>query len=157
MATRTSSAGNIVFNSAIASSDINNQPGGLVGYAKVTADVTSITTAVDLTGYTLTLTPPASRILRIDYRLSLGSTVANDGFGVIVMKDGSQVDRTNWGLSLAKAGAAVGFWYDIGPTNASHVYKLQGGRNAVSTGTFTVDASATTPGWLTITDMGPSF
>lgn len=158
MATRTGVPGTIVAAvSNPSAADINNLPGGELGYITVTSNQTGITTVTDLTSLTLTFTPATARIIRLDYAFNVNSNTASDEFQVRVIKDGSQVDRKNFGCSGIGNGVAVGWFEDHSPTNASHTYRLQMGQSGGSSGTFSVQASATQPAQFTAYDRGPDF
>lgn len=140
--------------------EFNDLPGGIIGKTAVTSDQSSITTLVDLTGLTLTLTPAASRILRIGFQLRFADTNTGEEIQVLLMKDGSQLQRFDFPVSPRTASEVTsvsGWCYDDSPTNASHTYKLQAGTSGSSTGTYTLKASSTTPAQFCIWDEGPTF
>lgn len=164
MATRASFAGSVAASDPIQASDPNNLPGGLIGYATSTGNQGSIAgTAVDLTSMTLTLTPQPSRMLKLSWIMLVSDSVAQgttETFRLYLLKDASIIDQYDY---VANPGAGTnnftveGFALDNTPTNASHVYKLQGSRSGTATGTFTIQGSATSPARFIIEDVGPSF
>lgn len=163
MATRASTAGGYSSGDPWGTADANSLPGGLIGYTTVTSSQSGITTAVDLTGMTLTLTPQANRIIRIDWFFDVQDDTAQgttETFRMLVVKDSSNLAQHDY---VSNPGAATnifsvgGFAYDFAPTNASHTYKLQGARSGTASGSFTLTASATRIAALSITDCGPSF
>jgi len=126
---------------------------GTLGYAQVTADQGSITTAVDLTGLTVTVTPGAGRRIRIKGQVSYQSTVASDSGILAIFADGSQVELGQRALNpTPNVPDVVGLEVVLTPTNAAHTYKLQGSRQG--TGTLTMKASATTPAFILVEDIG---
>lgn len=156
--TRTSKAGSVASGDFASYVDVNALPGGLIGKAIVTANQTGITTAQDLANLTLTLTPNSSRILRIEFRMLMALTTAssNDAMHIYILKDGTQILDAEFHFNQATLNQTLtDHVLDIGPTNASHTYKLNATR--VSSGTYALNAGATYPAILSIVDYGPSF
>lgn len=163
MATRSSVAGGINSGDPVGASDPNSMPGGLIGYVVVTSNQSGITTLVDLTGLTLTVTPQANRIIKIEWMLNFQDDTAQgttEAFRVVVQKDGSQFRIYDY---VSNPGAATniftanGFTYDFAPTNASHTYNLGAIRSGSASGTFTLEASSSRAAILSLSDCGPSF
>ncbi len=160
MATRTGYPGTEVAGDILTASNFNKLPGGLIGYAVITSSVTGITTATDITGLSVTLTPGGNRMIRVQWHTEdqITTTSTNDSFAVTCMKDGAVIAAaiayvtpvTNQYVSND------GFVLDVGPSSASHTYKLQGGRQQ-GTGTWAVRASATEQNTIAIFDDGISF
>jgi hypothetical protein len=145
----------------ITDTDLNGLPGGAIAHNEVVASQASITTSVALTGYSLTITPPASRILKISFCIftTIGTLTTNDSMTIALQKDGSQIDA--WAVShhVASGGATCrGFALDINPTNASHTYALFGSRG-IGTATYGTGSAFIfiVPGFILIEDVGPSF
>jgi hypothetical protein len=159
LATRTPYTGTAASGDIFTAARLNEIGPGVIGYAQVTADQTGITTAVDLTGLTLTLTPAASRIIVIEWHVEVQITASSSGdiFNVLLLKDGTQKAVTGMPFNVSSEIATLsGVYVDVAPTNASHTYKLQGARQA-GTGTYKVRGSATETSTLLVSDMGVSF
>lgn len=117
--------------------------GMLASQALVTAQ-TGITTAVDLTGSSVTLTLPAGRRLRVG--VSFGQVQATDAAPTIgigyLMQDGVEIGR--W---FAHTFGAVGDrdsgsgWAPVLPSAGAHTYKAQLGRSGAG-GTLHFEGSA---------------
>jgi hypothetical protein len=156
VATRSPWPGQVVDGEIASDDDFNSIPGGWLGYAVVTADQGSITTAVDLTGMSLSVTVPANRLLRISSFLRMESTVAND-VGQLVIAEGA----TTLNSALATFAAANGphsMYVEVlvvAPSAGSHSYKLTAQRTS-GTGTLTMKAAATNPASFVVEDLGPS-
>lgn len=159
MATRTTAVGTQTSSDFESAAEYNDASGGCTGRLRITAgNQGSITTATDLTSLTLTLTPNTNRCMRIDYCFTIQSTVSGDNCLINLVKDGVTLDQQQFAVSTVdNLGVACGFAFDNAPTNASHTYKLQLGRTASSTGTWTVKQNSTQPAYFAVTDDGPSF
>ena len=128
----------------------------LLGYGMATANQGGISGETDLTGLSVTVTIPAGRILRIAAHVWVLSTVAND-VGRVTLRDG--VTSIALGtLPNLPVSASVGPTSDpatllVNPTAGVHTYKATLTR-MTGTGTLTSQASAGTPAWLSVEDMG---
>lgn len=128
---------------------------GCLAYVTVTANQTGITTQVDLTGLTTTLTTIANRRLWISAQVEYQSTVADDECLLAVMKDGTQITRGIIGVRVVNNDYTCKCDVADTPTAASHTYKLQGVR-VVGTGTVRMSAGALVPAWIKVEDQGPN-
>ncbi len=131
---------------------------GTLGYVQVTANQTTITTEVDLTSLTLTTTFTANRRIKITGACHLQSTVGTDEGALHI------TDATPTVIQVANTGdpgnvvGNPGHAYcsaKVTPAAGSKLYKLRALR-ANGTGTFTMVASATTPAFILIEDIGPN-
>lgn len=117
-------------------------------------DQTGITAEADVTGATVTVTTPASRLIRIT-GIILMNGVTNAGTRrLLINKDGSTLSGGIGLWYIALAGAfhyAVVIGYDT-PTNASHTYKLR----ATSDVSSLTISNATMPGSIVVEDIGPA-
>lgn len=146
-------AGALIGNDITAAMLLAAFPLGTLGYVQVTAGQSGITTPVDLTSLTLTLTAGTGRRLRVSAFCFFQSTVVDDLATLTILQDGSQVSAGQTLMRPAGQPTSVFVAVVISPTAGSHVYKLQGGR-AVGTGTLTMVALATVPAFLLIEDIG---
>lgn len=134
---------------------IDKLPGGWIGDVSVTADQGSITSEVDATGLTLTVTANASRRLRIEGIANLRSTVANDRGIIRLYKDGTQIKTGTILLSVSNTTESVYCYVTDTPSTGSHTYKMTVER-VTGSGTMTLKANSTDPSLLTVTDIGPA-
>jgi len=128
----------------------------VLGYAQVTANQATITTAVDLTGLTTTVTVPyAAHRIRIKAEVQFQSSVADDVAQVLIMEGATQLNAGPMLCRPAATALKVIAHAIIVPTAASHTYKLQGQRLS-GTGSVTMTASATAPAFILVEDLGPA-
>lgn len=132
-----------------------NMPWGVLDYKTVTANQSSITTEVDLTNLTSTLTYVANRRIRLSFEMHIVETtyVAGDNLNVFI-KEGAtvlyQVNSVAYATSITLSGSVV-----ITPSTGSHTYKLTAARGG-GTGTMAMYAASTYPAWIMVEDLGPS-
>lgn len=135
--------------------DLNALPRGFLGYAQVTANQTGISSEVDLTGLSVTLTPAASRRIRISFQVAY-NMVTTAGSAQTLIKEGSTVFTDvvmrieTVGVNATATGSVV-----ITPSAASHTYKLTAAK-ASGGNTMNVGASSTRPGFILVEDLGPA-
>lgn len=135
-----------------------NMPWGVMGYKEVTADQGTITTIVDLTSLTLTITARANRRWEIIVEgLVTSSVVADLIVGYIT--DGSNVVKNRWaqviqvgtgGQGQKQRGSA-----NVVTVGGSVTYKARLERNA-GTGNVTLQANAAYAASIKIIDHGPA-
>ena len=129
----------------------------VLGYAQVTANQGSITTQVDLTNLTVTITVPyAAHRVRISAQALFQSTAADDTVQLFIMQDGAAVNVGQAVMRPANINNTCAVSAIIVPTAASHTYKLQAARGAGS-GTITMAAAAANPAWILVEDLGPAL
>lgn len=123
---------------------------GLLGHVAVTSPQNGIgTTPTDIAGMTLTITPPASRKLRVEIISAFFFTGGNS-FNVMITVDGVQVQT----LILTKATndfATIHGYVVVNSTGNAMTFKA---RAYTSVSTVNVNSSATYPSLLTVTDIG---
>lgn len=128
--------------------------GGTLGYAQVTANQGSITTEVDLTSLTATVTVPTGRRIRVTGAIDLESTVAADDLGGYIYEGAGLLVRF---FHLSNSSANRGYRGEgsvvLTPSAGAHTYKLRAGRIA-GTGTLTMGASASNPAFILVEDIG---
>lgn len=121
-------------------------------YAQQTANQTTISTVVDLTGLTAaSFTAVAGRLYRISAYVNIQSTVANDVAEITLLAGGTVIQSGREVVLTTPITIPVWrYWTGSGAT----VFKVQAAR-VVGTGTLTHVASATAPGQLIVEDIGP--
>lgn len=158
MTTRNTAVGSKSSSDFLTAANYNDGAGGQIGKASITTNQTGITTAVDVTNLTLTLTPNASRTIEIAWQFTAVSNTSGDNCILNVVKDGSIIDFFQYGASTVDNLVCVsGRTIDQNPTNASHTYKLNFGRTGSSGGTWTIKGANPGRGWLWVYDVGPNY
>ena len=121
-----------------------------------TMSQSGVTTAVDLTGATVTWTALANRNYKVTWQTYATCTVANSP-GTVNLNEGAtilQYATTN--LVSSGAGATINGLY-IGTFSAgSHTLKLVGSLGAGGTGSVFFQSVATLPTFLLVEDIGPA-
>lgn len=156
MPTRDSYAQDPSAGDVLTAANFRKLPGGWVGYAEGTSDVTGITTtATDVTGTSLTLTPDSSRRLLLIGQIFVEATTAPARADVFIAQDGSQVG-VQASVRLEATGTnnrqTLQIMAVITPTNASHTYILKA---SAVTGTIAV-RGASQASILYVADVGPA-
>lgn len=137
----------------LTAANLKRLPGGWIGYVEVTANQTGITTEVDLTGLSVTVTVNSSRRIGISTRVAYQASAAAAAVTVNI-KEGA----TYLTFGQAAAGTSAAFAETLSamvvltPTAGSHTYKLSmsGGSST------TMVASATLPAFILVEDLGPA-
>lgn len=148
--------GEITTGELVSAAGLNSLPGGVLGYAEVTANQTGITTETDLTGLSVTVTVADSRRIKITY---FGAHEINtvDNRVVASIKESTTTlaflqthhsEAATPGRHNAY-GAAV-----ITPSSGSHTYKVT--MLAPDAGSASLAASATGPAFILVEDIGPA-
>jgi hypothetical protein len=120
-----------------------------LGYAQVTASQGSITTAVDLTGLTVTVNVLSGQRIKITgFVAQFSSTVSTDVAQLMIYEGGTMLQATIQPL-VTGAGAGITSISVLSPTAGSHTYKLMALRTA-GTGTITLNAAATYPAFILV-------
>lgn len=135
---------NIASNAAIAYSKLA-VPLAL-GYAEVSANQTSITTVVDLTSLSVTVTvPTGGRRIKITGYARVGNS-SSDVINNIYIFEGSTQLQAGSALTRSNSGSATitAIWSGT-PTSGSHTYKL---RADTGGGSMSVFASATATAFI---------
>ena len=123
------------------------------GYAEVTADQGSITTAVDLTNLSVAFTVISGHRIRITGQGGMRSTVATDAMDFMINEGGTQLSGRRFSANAVSQGNGVSVEVVVQPSAGAHTYKLRASR-AVGTGTVTFEAGATYPGYILVEDIG---
>ena len=128
-------------------------PGGVLGYAQVTANQTGITTVVDLTGLTVTVTVGSGRRIQIT-AIALFQDGTIDTQVIMSIQEGATVlqqaaiERGRCGLLTRRS---TPWSVILTPTAGVHTYKLTA---QVPAGTVQMTAAATTPAFILVEDIG---
>jgi hypothetical protein len=132
-----------------------NIPGGTLpsGYAQATANQTTITAQVDLTGLTVTVTVTAGRRIRIrGFCGSVTSSVAGDIGAMYIMEGATQLGIGTSPALVAAFGPTLAAEVILTPSAGSHTYKLQAARVS-GTGNLIFNASASNPMFILAEDI----
>lgn len=127
-------------------------PLGTLGYAEVTANQVSITTEVDLTGLTTTVTVQAGRRIRVTGSIAAANTATTNSDVLYIYQDGTLIAQAFTPAAPTAAGqhpqvvTAV-----LTPSAGSHTYKL---RQTNTGGTTTAIASTNNKGYILVEDIG---
>jgi len=127
---------------------------GTLGYAQIVASQVGITTQVDITGLTVTVTVGTGRRIRISaFTPALVSTVATDEGEIHIMEGATELSHVDL-QQIGQAGGGGGTCSVVlTPTVGSHTYKVQAVRGA-GTGSITWSAAATYPSYILVEDIG---
>lgn len=155
MATRTGYVGTESVGDILTVANFNKLPGGLIGYANVTSTQSTITSAVDLTSFTLTVTVGTSRIIRVAWHVPVQQGTNNDGFIVTLLESSTQLGSGAQTMTSNAVGVTIDGYVILSPSAGSHTYKLQGAQ--LVGGTCATTCSATNPGSLIVEDLGVAF
>lgn len=160
--------GGYIAGDVLTAANMNLLPGGKMGYAEVTADQTGISTSnVDLTSLTVTWTAVAAR----RYRTTVWANIEIDTSPTVVtlpnikITDGSnnqkQVGYGVW--AAASVGNVVKSTVCVSVVetglSGSTTRKARGLSTDMAGGngdTFNIKASATSPAWILVEDIGPA-
>jgi hypothetical protein len=123
------------------------------GYAPATANQGSITTEVDLTSLTVTVTTVAGRRYKITGKANFQSTVADDRVDLRIYQDGTMINDADTALRVANSDQTCMAVAVVAPSAASHTYKLTAVRLS-GTGTLTMACGATFPAFILVEDIG---
>lgn len=137
----------------LTASQVNDLPQGTIGYAQVQANQTGITTEVDLTTLTVTVTLVAGRRIRIVGSILVQSTVAGDAMEMNI-KEGTTILQVGVEIEgLANQYVSIEKSVVIQPSAGTHTYKLSLQR-LIGTGTLTMIAAANATAFILVEDIG---
>jgi hypothetical protein len=136
--------------------DITGGTGGpgpiQLGYAESRSAQTGITTEVDITGLTTTVTVAAGRQLRITGSVAMRSNTLTQGGQVRIKQDNVEIQYMPMMPVVADQSEVLQRSVIVSPTAGTHTYKLtvqrSGGSNTVS-----LDAYSTDPNWILVEDI----
>jgi len=154
--------GGFVAGDVLGAADLNDLPGGVVGYAKVTADQSTITSEADLTSLTATWTAVSSRLYKYTFHCVIKNDdttrAATESIAVKVTNASNTMvfQCVNYGPteSTMTGGLTtiVGVGYETG-LSGSTTRKL---RCVADTTSASLIASATSPAFFIVEDIGPA-
>ena len=132
---------------------VNGWAQGTLGYAQAVANQTGITTVVDVTGLTATVTVVANRRIRITGYCQGQSSVAGDGLTFRIMEGATQLQDCPMDVTTANRSITFHTQVVIQPSAGAHSYKMTFQRYA-GTGTALVGASTSAPAFILVEDIG---
>jgi hypothetical protein len=122
------------------------------GYAAVTANQATITTEVDLTGLTVTVTVGAGRRIRISADLAFVTTVSGGLPRVRIKEGATQLQERSMSTGSTSA-ESIAPSVVLTPSTGAHTYKLTA-LLALGSGSMSLSASATAPAYILVEDIG---
>lgn len=125
-------------------------PKGRMGSATATSNQGSITTAVDLTGLSVTFTAETGRKYRISAMAQFIGTSAGARADLLIDKAGTTLQIGSV-IVATGVGASVSAMVENAPGAGSVTYKL---RAQITAGTGTMQAGATFPAVILVEDIG---
>lgn len=126
---------------------------GNLGYAQVTADQNTISTVVDLTGLTVTVTVTSGHRIKITGYAEFSASATDNRADLWIYESATALNRgtaqiVNTGYTCSVEVIAV-----LSPSAGSHTYKLRGELGG-GTGSVSLKAGATIPSFILVEDMG---
>ena len=151
--------GGFIAGDVLTATDMNLLPGGIMGYAQVTADQASISAVADLTSLTVTWTAVSARRYRTSFYVNANSStvVAGNNPISIFITDSSNTIKAQAvctdNEAVLETMTLVGSVCETG-LSGSTTRKLR----AQQTGGGTMDllAAATYPAYILVEDIGPA-
>lgn len=131
--------------------------GGMLknGYAQATSAQGSITTVVDLTNLSVTVTVGTNRRIKISGECLSGSTTGTDTVRLQIQEGSTVLQLRDIITNVNSAELQHHAEVVLNPTAGSHTYKLTMQR-AAGAGTVTMNAGATFPAFILVEDLGPA-
>lgn len=158
MATRTSNVGNFNTGDVLTEAHVDSLPAGWLGYVEKTADQTTISSEVDVSSLTVTVTVNANRRLYLVAFVNAGGTVVDNRIAVWIKEGATQLQGAVASVPIADASLTTMSFSPsavITPSAGVHTYKITAGR-ITGAGTFNIQASSTSPCYLLVRDVGPA-
>lgn len=121
-----------------------------LGYAEITANQGSITTAVDLTGLSVNVVVPEGRRLRITGLALFQNTNVGARNIMRIVQDGAQIQQDEVSSSVANQSQLLHSAVVVSPAAGSHTYNL---RALTTAGTTTMAAGAGQPAFILVEDI----
>lgn len=126
-------------------------PRGELGSAQVTSNVTTTSTsAVDLTGATVTVTT-GTRPVVVSFYGMVSHSVASKQFQLNLVQDGSSIQQANAFSVTAGGFVPIHIMVRVNPAAGSHTFKVQW--QVVDAGTGTVAGGGTFPAQLEVVEV----
>jgi hypothetical protein len=149
MSTRSSWPGNVVFGEEATKALIDKIPGGWIGYETEPSPPTVDTTEDDLVSVTVTV--PASRLIKISVTASIIDGDSDADGGVIVVYEGvTDLGRVHRHPNSSDGSFCAGFVLVNDASPGSHTYTVSA---STSSGEFTFFGSVD----VLVEDIGPSY
>lgn len=132
----------------------NTIPAGVLGYAQTTTSQGSITSTVDLTGLSVTVTAIASRRIRVSGFVSIGADAADNTIRVGIWQLTNELNSSDVNSSVANVRYGTHVSVVVTPSAGSVTYRIRAGRvsgaGSVGTGSSTIR-----PSYILVEDLGP--
>lgn len=155
MAVRTAYPATEAVGDVLTKANFDKLPGGWIGYAEAVADQTGITTEVDLTSLSVTVTVNTARRIRITaYLPNVTTTVAADIARLSLKEGGTLLNLAQRTVTTTNGATVRAEWVGT-PTAGAHTYKATIVRQS-GTGTLVSSAGATFPAFILVEDLGPA-
>jgi hypothetical protein len=138
----------------LTATNLEKLAGGWIGYVEVTANQTGITTEVDMTGVTVSVTAGPSRRIKVTVSAYISSSVAGDMATIKIKEGGTTLQEravTTSSTNICEVTAIV----VLTPSTGAHTYKGTIARS-LGTGTLVNNAAATLPTFVLVEDIGPA-
>ncbi len=123
------------------------------GFKSVTANQTGITTAVDLTGLSATVTVGTNRRIKVTGFCGWQTNTAGDGFNLRINEGASVLNQSALVTQTINTDQVIFAQWIGNPSAGAHTYKLVG--VSYVGGTAQMSASGVLPAFLLIEDLGP--
>jgi len=136
----------------LTAANLERLPGGWIGYNEVTAAQTSITTVVDLTSLTVTVTVGSTRRVAVSAYAPVAQNVASGLAEVDIYEGAAQLARAYLSLASGAFGVLTPRVV-LTPTPGSHTYRLRG---LTTGGNMNLNAEAANPAFILVEDVGPA-
>ena len=127
-------------------------PGGVLGYAEVTATQGTFTALTDITGLAVTVTVASGRRIKISCKIGATTSVAGDVAQAFIYEGATLLQNTSLDLRLG-SGIYSAFSVVKSPTAGVHTYKIAMTRLS-GTGNITMQADPTFPAYIMVEDAG---
>lgn len=128
-------------------------PLGTLGYAEATTSQGTITTEVDLTSLTSTVTVGTARRIRVTVSLEVESSVGNDLAEMRIKESTTPLQRARLICDTANQGQTIQRSVVLTPSAGSHTYKVALQR-ASGTGNVQSTATSALPAFILVEDIG---
>lgn len=123
------------------------------GYAQVTSQQSGITTEVDLTGLSVTVTAPANHRLRVIGYGAFKSTLVSS-CSLYIKESSTYIGRAVAALSITSTDSTVQAAAIITPSSGSHTYKLSASCSNSSTLNAGAASATANPAYILAEDIG---
>lgn len=118
-----------------------------LGYAQVTTNQSSITTEVDLTSLSVTVTVPSGARIRIHACVSVSNNGTDGRTTVYIKESTTKLGTGSVHNAVASSDSTINAFVILSPSAGSHTYKLSAEANA---GTSNTSSSSTAPSFILV-------